>query len=182
MPGERAQTKKSGPVKPGAAKAKHAMRAKRKETRAVKASNSVVHKFIVDLEEEEETDMRLALVTATQGGGRFLAKDVVSGEDLTVQVSKKLFTKKAKHRNAVLPIAVREGSYVIIDVANRIKGVATDAEAAHIRTLLHVVEVESNNLFNRGAPAAKSGNRRSSKGSKRSSKGSKRSEVNLNDL
>lgn len=178
MPGERAQTKKSGPVKPGAAKAKHALRAKRKETRAVKASNSVVREFIEGLESNEDTGMRLALVTSVSGGGRFEATEIVSKEPVTVKVSKKLFTKKAKHRNAVLPIAVRPGSYVIIDVADNIKGVASEAEAAHIRTLLHEENIEFNDdIFNRGPPSRHS-SKRSSKGSKRSSKSS----VNMKNL
>jgi hypothetical protein len=178
MPGERAQTKKSGPVKPGAAKAKHAVRAKRKETRAVKASNSAVRDFIEGLEDNQETGMRLALVTSVSGGGRFEATEIVSKENLTVKVSKKLFTKKAKHRNAVLPIAVRAGSYVVIDVADNIKGVATDDEAAHIRTLLHEENIEFNDdIFNRGSPKRRS-SKHSSKGSRRSSKSS----VNMNNL
>jgi hypothetical protein len=178
MPGERAQTKKAGPVKPGAAKAKHAVRAKRKETRAVKASNAVVQKYMEDLEEGKESGLRLALVNLVSGGGRFEATDILTKETITVKVSKKLFTKKAKHRNAVLPIAVRAGSYVVIDVADNIKGVATDAEAAHIRSLLHAENVQSNNnIFNRGAPA-----KRASRSSKKSNRSSKSSSVNMNNL
>jgi hypothetical protein len=182
MPGNRGQTKKSGPVKPGAAKTKHAARVKRKEGRAVKASNAAVHNYIEALEDGEETGMRLALVTLVNGGGRFEATDLLTKETITVKVSKKLFSKKAKHRNAVIPIAVRPGSYVVIDVADNIKGVASEAEAAHIRSMLHLENVEFNDdIFNRGAPEAK----QSSKGNSRSSKGSKRSRksnVNLNDL
>lgn len=181
MPGANAKTKKS--VKPGAAKKAHATRVKRKEGRAVKASNAVTDKYIDDLREGEETKMCLALVTGVAGGGRFQAFDMVHNETVTAKVAPSIFSKKAKHRDAVIPIAVRVDSYVILDIAHDIKAVVGEADAYTIRRLLGIKEkAESNNLFNRGEEAKKSGSKKSSK-SKSGSKGSsKSSSVNMNKL
>jgi len=181
MPGANAKSKKA--VKPGAAKKAHAAKTKRKEARAVKASNAVTEKYIDDLREGEETSMCLALVTGVAGGGRFQAFDMVHNETVTAKVSPSIFSKKAKHRDAVIPIAVRVDSYVILDIAHDIKAVVGEADAYTIRRLLGIKEkAESNNIFNRGEEAKKSGSKKS--GSKKSSsrRTSKSTSVNMNAL
>lgn len=176
MPGANAKTKKSG-VKPGAAKKAHAAKTKRKEGRAVKASDAVAEKYIDDLREGKETKMCLALVTGVSGGGRFRAFDMVHDEAVVAKVAPSIFSKKAKHRNAVIPIAVRIDSYVILDEAHDIKAVVGEADAYTIRRLLNIKDkAASNNLFNRGSGSKKSGSKKSS--SKRSSSKS----VNVNKL
>jgi len=181
MPGANAKTKKA--VKPGAAKKAHATKTKRKESRAVKASNTVTEKYIDDLREGNETNMCLALVTAVAGGGRFRAFDMVHDEAVVAKVAPSIFSKKAKHRDAVIPIAVRVDSHVILDEANDIKAVVGEADAYTIRRLLGIKEkAESNNIFNRGEEAKKSGSKKS--GSKKSSSRgtSKSTSVNMNAL
>ena len=181
MPGANAKSKKA--VKPGAAKKAHATRVKRKEGRAVKASNAVTDKYIDDLREEKETKMCLALVTSVAGGGRFQAFDMVHNETVTAKVAPSIFSRKAKHRNAVIPIAVRVDSHVILDEAHDIKAVVGEADAYTIRRLLKIKEKENNDdLFNRGSGSKKSGSKKSSK-SKSGSKGSNKStSVNMNAL
>ena len=174
MPGANAKTKKA--VKPGAAKKAHATKTKRKEGRAVKASNTVTEKYIDDLREGNETNMCLALVTAVAGGGRFRAFDMVHDEAVVAKVAPSIFSKKAKHRNATVAVAVRVDSYVILDEANDIKAVVGEADAYTIRRLLNIAEkANSNDLFNRG-----SGSKRS--GSKRSGSSSKSKSVNVNAI
>ena len=176
MPGANAKTKK-GPVKPGAAKKAHATRAKRKEGRAVKASDAVADKYIADLREGKETKMCLALVTGVSGGGRFRAFDMVHDEAVVAKVAPSIFSRKAKHRNAAIAVAVRVDSYVILDEAHDIKSVVGEADAYTIRRLLNLKEkAASNNLFNRGSGSKKSGSKKSS--SRRSSSKS----VNINAI
>jgi hypothetical protein len=177
MPGANAKTKKSG-VKPGAAKKAHATRVKRKEGRAVKASDAVADKYIEDLREGNETKMCLALVTGVSGGGRFRAFDMVHDENVVAKVAPSIFTKKAKHRNAAIAVAVRVDSYVILDEAHDIKAVVGEADAYTIRRLLNIADkAASNNLFNRGSGSKKSGSKRSS-----SKKSSKSKSVNINAI
>jgi hypothetical protein len=177
MPGANAKTKKSG-VKPGAAKKAQATRVKRKEGRAVKASDAVADKYIEDLREGNETKMCLALVTGVSGGGRFRAFDMVHDESVSAKVAPSIFTKKAKHRNAAIAVAVRVDSYVILDEAHDIKAVVGEADAYTIRRLLNIADkAASNNLFNRGSGSKKSGSKRSS-----SKKSSKSKSVNINAI
>lgn len=181
MPGENKKTKKAGPVKPGAAKKAQQTRVKRKVAKAVRNSDAVVDKYIEDLQEGKETDRTLALITRVDGGGRFQAFDFVVKVVLPVKVSKGLSTKKAKHRNAIIPIAVRVDSYVILDGSNQIKAVVGESDAAHIRRLLHVQEEQKeNDLFNRGQgkPAASA----AAVENKGYISSNKTPEVNLNDL
>jgi len=123
-------------------------KANRKVAKAVNDSTVVIEQYIDALKKGEATDMCLAIITKTEGGGRFKAFDMVHKENVTVRVSKKLFTKKAKHRNANIPIAVRPDSYVILNEAHSIVAVVGEADAYQIRQLIGV-ESNKNDLFNR---------------------------------
>jgi len=148
MPGEN-KTKKSGPVRPGAAKKAHQTRVKRKVAKAVRNSDAVTENYIKELEKGKQPDYTFARVTRIDGGGRFLAYDFLEKSVLKVKVAKALSTKKAKHRNAVIPIAVHLDSFVLLDGANQIKAVVGERDAGQIRRLLHIEENQDDELFNR---------------------------------
>jgi hypothetical protein len=185
MPGDNTKkTKKAGPVKPGAAKKVQKTRAQRKEGRAVKASNKVAEAYMEALKEGKPTNMVLAIVTGVAGGGRFSAFDLVNKQAVVAKVSKKLFTKKAKHRNAVIPIAVHVDSYVILDEGDAIKAVVGEREAFEIRQLLFQSEEEENNIFNRGSVSNKNNKNNKSNKNNNSSRNSRSStpKVSMNNL
>jgi hypothetical protein len=163
---------------------------KKKDARALKSSDAVLKKYHNALTDKEETDMTLAHVVEVLGGGRFRVHNLVTKAKDIAKIAKPLSTKKAKFRNATLPTAVHAGSYVILDVANTIKSVVGEEDAATLRELLHVPAVAEEEhegyVFNRGVRSSKKGSRSSKKGSskksKGSSKGSKSSVVNMNML
>lgn len=176
MPGENRtkKAKKSGAQV--AAQKTRGKKLKKKDARAMRASNAVLAQYMSDLKEGEETTLALCHVIAPEGGGRFLVNNLVSHSQQVAKIAHLLSTRKAKHRNATLPTAVHAGSYVIVDVSTgTIRSVVGEARAAELRELLHVAApAEAANEgweFNRGVRSAKA---RSSKGSKGSSKGSKK--------
>lgn len=183
MPGENRtkKAKKSGAQV--AAQKTRGKKLKKKDARALRASNAVLAQYMSDLKEGEETTLALCHVVAPEGGGRFLVNNLVSHSQEVAKVAHLLSTRKAKHRNATLPTAVHPGSYVIVDVSTgTIRSVVGEARAAELRSLLHIAapaeEVNEGWEFNRGV-AARSAKARSSSGSKgskgsRSSKGSKK--------
>lgn len=159
---------------------------KKKDARALKSSDAVLKKYHDALKDGEKTDMTLAHVVEVLGGGRFRVHNLVTKTKDVAKIAKPLSTKKAKFRNATLPTAVHAGSYVVLDVANTIKSVVGEEDAATLRELLHVPaaaeEEHEGYVFNRGARKS-SRNSKKSKGSKSSSKGSsKNSVVNMNML
>ena len=188
MPG--ANTKKAKKVtgKQVATQKQRGKKMKKKDARALRSSNAVLKAYYDALKDGEETEMTLAHVVSVQGAGRFMVNNLVTKTQDNVRVAKQLFSKKAGHRNATLPTAVHPGSYVLVDVANVIKAVVGEEDAATLRTLLHVpapAEEENEGYeFNRGQPAAAAAAKKKSKSKSKSksSKSSKSSVVNMNML
>lgn len=164
---------------------------KKKDARALKSSDAVLKKYHDALTAKEETDMTLAHVVEVLGGGRFRVHNLVTKTKDVAKIAKPLSTKKAKFRNATLPTAVHAGSYVVLDVANTIKSVVGEEDAATLRELLHVPaaaeEEHEGYVFNRGvrkgSRSSKSSKKsKGSKSSKSSKSSSKNSVVNMNML
>jgi hypothetical protein len=185
MPGANTKKAKKLTGKQVATQKQRGKKMKKKDARALRSSNAVLKAYYDALKDGEDTEMTLAHVVAVLGGGRFTVHNLVTKTQETVRVAKQLTSKKAAHRNATLPTAVHPGSYVLVDVANVIKSVVGEEDAATLRSLLHVPNVEeaehNGYVFNRGQPAAaaKKKKSKSKSSSKRSSNGSV---VNMNML
>jgi hypothetical protein len=140
----------------------------KKQEKAIKTSVNVAKTFKLKLKLGNNIEhMMLAKVVSVSGGGRFVVKDH-NGEQHTVRVSKALFAKAAKHRNATMPTAIHVDSNVIVD-AGVIRAVVGESEAKAIRSLLKLESKNSNNLFNR---SINSKNSRKSKSSRKNKKNS----------
>jgi hypothetical protein len=153
----------------------------KKQMKAMKKSNNVAKTMKNALKKGNNVgEMMLAKVVSVSGGGRFVVKDL-DGKLHHVRVSKTLFAKAARHRNATMPTAVHVDSNVIVD-AGVIRSVIGDAEAKALKSLLKVESKNTNSLFSHGTRSSKSskGSRKSSKGSVRSKKGAKN--VSLSNL
>ena len=192
MPGQNRTKKAKATGKQIKTQKQRGKQLKKKDARALKSSDAVLKKYHDALTEKEETDMTLAHVVEVLGGGRFKVHNLVTKAKDIAKIAKPLSTKKAKFRNATLPTAVHAGSYVILDVANTIKSVVGEEDAATLRELLHVPaaaeEEHEGYVFNRGVRSSKKGSKEGSskKGSSKKSKGSKGSSkssvVNMNML
>jgi hypothetical protein len=156
----------------------------KKQMKAMKKSNNVAKTLKNALKKGNNVgEMMLAKVVSVSGGGRFVVKDL-DGKLHHVRVSKTLFAKAARHRNATMPTAVHVDSNVIVD-AGVIRSVIGDAEAKALKSLLKVESKNTNSLFSHSTRSSKGsksskGSRKSSKGSVRSKKGAK--SVSLSNL
>jgi hypothetical protein len=134
---------------PGANKTKKVQQKKvhKKEQKAILGSNIIAETYFSDLKNGNKTPMFIGLVTKVIGGGRFQVFNIVDKVTTTAKISNKLFTRKAKHRNATIPIAVHVDSYVIVDESDTIKSVIGEGLAYKIRNMLHE---KNDDIFNRG--------------------------------
>lgn len=133
-------------------------RKSKKVERAEKKSNNVAASYVNALKKGKPTHVVLGKVTKVNGDGRF--KVQVGREEISAHVSKTLFSKGAKHRNATMKTAVHTGSYVLID-GDIIRSVVGAANAANIKRLTRANSAKSknssksNNFFNRAGGSRK---------------------------
>jgi len=122
----------------------------KKVARAEKKSNNVAASYVNALKKGRATHVVLGKVTKVSGDGRF--KVQVGRDEVNAHLSKTLFSKGAKHRNATMKTAVHAGSYVLID-GDIIRAVVGSSNAANIRRLTGKANSaksrNSNNIFNR---------------------------------
>lgn len=182
MPGaDTKKGKKKATGKQVATQKQRGRQMKKKDARALRSSDAVLKAYYDALKEGEHTEMTLAHVVAVLGGGRFTVDNLVTKTQDTAKIAKPLSSKKAAHRNATMPTAVHPGSYVILDIANTIKSVVGEEDAATLRKLLLVPNAaEAENAgyeFNRGVSSKKK-----SKSKSNSKRSSKSTVVNMNML
>ena len=125
----------------------------KKVQKAEKKSDNVAAAFLDALRKGRHTDLFLAKVDRVKGDGRFTVKDTEKKE-LNVRISKTLFAKAAKHRNATMKTAVHVGTYVIVD-GDTIRAVIGESDAANIKALMKVSSKNNNNIFNRAGGTRK---------------------------
>jgi len=119
----------------------------KKVMKSEKKSDNVTGAFLADLRKGRPTELFLAKVERVKGDGRFTVKNS-SKKDINVRISKTLFSKAAKHRNATMKTSVHVGSYVLVD-GDTIRAVVGETNAAAIKGLTKAESKNNNNIFNR---------------------------------
>ena len=125
----------------------------KKVQKAEKKSDNVTVAFVEALRKGRNSGLFLAKVDRVKGDGRFTVKNS-DKKDVNVRISKTLFSKAAKHRNATMKTSVHVGSYVLVD-GDTIRAVVGESNAAQIKSLMKVESKNNNNIFNRAGGTRK---------------------------
>ena len=137
-----------------------AARKSKKVQKAEKKSDTIVADYLTLLRKGRDSHLFLAKVESVAGQGHFVVKDLKKDVH-RVHVSKTLFAKGAKHRDAMMKTAVHVDSYVLVD-GDLIRAVVGASDATEIKSLVVATEKEANNnIFNRLGGSKTRKNRRS---------------------
>lgn len=123
-------------------------RKSKKVQKAEKKSDTIVSDYLTLLRKGRDSHLFLAKVQSVEGAGHFVVKDLKKDVH-RVRVSKTLFAKGAKHRNATMKTAIHVSSNVLVD-GDLIRAVVGERDAAEIKSLVVATEKEANNnIFSR---------------------------------